>query len=223
MTAIDAGTLRRPGPSLPVAARPANVALLGVAGMVVFGSAAALCVHLLGGGPDAQLVTSTAASAAVAAATIVSANRRFGFELGLPRWSARDLVVGAGASVVAIVAAVLTVALAQAALVPVAWPLVDGGAYFIALALLRVGVVPVVEEVLFRGVLMRSLCELLGERSGVVVQAVIFAIAHVRVFGGASGGQVLVAFGAGLVFGWVTSRTKRLAPAIVAHAIVNAL
>ncbi|MFP5327048.1 MAG: type II CAAX prenyl endopeptidase Rce1 family protein [Acidimicrobiia bacterium] len=34
---------------------------------------------------------------------------------------------------------------------------------------------------------------------------------------------MLAAFGAGLVFGWVTSRTKRLAPAVIAHAIVNAL
>ena len=191
--------------------------------MVACASAAALVVHLVGGGADAQLVTSTAASVAVAIGTIVSANRRYGFELGLPAWTPRDLLIGATAAAGAIVAAVLTVTLAQAALIPVSWPLVDGGNYFIALALLRVAVVPVVEEVLFRGVLMRSLCDLLGERSGVVVQAVIFAIAHVRVFGGPSGGQVLAAFGAGLVFGWVTSKTKRLAPAIVAHAIVNAL
>ncbi|MFP5327556.1 MAG: CPBP family intramembrane glutamic endopeptidase, partial [Acidimicrobiia bacterium] len=187
MTTIGAGALRRPGASLPLAARPANVALLGVAGMVAFGSAAALLVHLFGGGPDAQLLASTATSAGVAATTIVFTSQRFGFELGLPRWTPRDLLVGACASVGALMAAVLTLVLAQAALVPVAWPVVDGGTHFVALALLRVGVVPLVEEMLFRGVLMRSLGELLGERSGVVVQAVIFAIAHVRVFGGASG------------------------------------
>ena len=224
MTTVDPRALSPLPSSLPHAARPANVALIGVAAMVIGASVAALAVHIAGGGPRAQLVMSTFVSAAVAVAATVGANRRFGVDAAMVTWRPLDIALGGAAAVAAVGAAFAVVAGARAALIPVDWPLAAGGGdYFLALALLRVGVVPVAEELLFRGVLMRSLCELLGVRSGIVVQAVIFAIAHVRVFGGPSGAHVLAAFGAGIVFGIVTAATKRLAPAVIAHALVNAL
>ena len=211
--------------STPSAAGPTNVALFGVAAMVTMSSVMALAVHLAGGSAASQLVVSTAAAALAGATATYYAIRRYGFDRSLWVWRRGDLLTGATSAVLAAAAAFAAIAFARAAGIPLNDPSSwwAGGSAAVALTLLRLCIAPVVEEALFRGVLLRSLVDLLGQRSAVVVQAAIFGIAHVRVFGGASGGRVVAAFAAGVVLGIVTLRTQRLAPAVVAHVIINAI
>ena len=84
--------------------------------------------------------------------------------------------------------------------------------------ILVVGVVvvaPFVEELYFRGLLMRALWGRMGRLAAVVLAAVLFGLAHVQLL------QLpaLVAFG--LVAGILAASTRRLAPAMWAHAAFN--
>ena len=85
-------------------------------------------------------------------------------------------------------------------------------------AVVVVGVVlvaPFVEELFFRGLLLRALWGRMGRVATVVVSAVLFGLAHVQLL------QLpaLVAFG--LVSGALVVLTRRLAPAMWAHAAFN--
>ena len=76
---------------------------------------------------------------------------------------------------------------------------------------------PVVEELFFRGLLLRSLARRIGTPGAVIVSAVLFGLAHyepVQL-------PVLVLFGAAL--GLLAVRTGRLGPGICAHAAFNAV
>ena len=76
-------------------------------------------------------------------------------------------------------------------------------------------VAPFVEELYFRGLLMRALWGRMGRLAAVVLAAVLFGLAHVQLL------QLpaLVAFG--LVAGILAASTRRLAPAMWAHAAFN--
>lgn len=96
--------------------------------------------------------------------------------------------------------------------------------YVIALLVLAVVVAPLVEEVVFRGLLLRGLMSSMQPWAAVAVQAVLFGAAHVapeRGWGNVGLALVLAAVGA--VFGAVAVRTRRLAPSMIAHAMVNAI
>ncbi len=85
-------------------------------------------------------------------------------------------------------------------------------------AVVVVGIVlvaPFVEELYFRGLLLRALWGRMGRTATVLVSAVLFGLAHVQLL------QLpaLVAFG--LVAGVLVVSTKRLAPAMWAHAAFN--
>jgi uncharacterized protein len=75
---------------------------------------------------------------------------------------------------------------------------------------------PVVEELLFRGLLLRGLEVRLGARAALVVSSLVFAAVHLQVV------QFPGLLVAGLVFGWLVQRSGRLGPAIVAHVAFNA-
>lgn len=83
-------------------------------------------------------------------------------------------------------------------------------------------VVPLAEELFFRGYLMRVLVHgrfraVSPEQVpwwAVAAQAGVFALAHA---------EVLAAFAAGLAYGALYRRTGRLSTAVVAHALTNAL
>lgn len=96
--------------------------------------------------------------------------------------------------------------------------------YVIALLLLAVVVAPVVEEIVFRGLLLRGLMSSMRPWAAIAVQAVLFGAAHAapeRGWGNVGLALVLAAVGA--VFGVVAVRTRRLAPSMIAHAMVNAI
>jgi membrane protease YdiL (CAAX protease family) len=92
----------------------------------------------------------------------------------------------------------------------------SSGAVTILLLFLALGA-PVVEELFFRGLLLRSLLGRMPAAPAVVVSAVLFALAHFEVvqFVG------LVLFG--VVLALLAWRTRRLGPSIAAHVAFNAV
>ena len=95
--------------------------------------------------------------------------------------------------------------------------LVEGNWGVVALTLLVVVGAPIVEELFFRGLLLRALQRRLGPAPAVVISAVLFGLAHFE------GVQLpaLVVFG--LVLGYLAVRTDRLGPGIFAHMAFNAV
>jgi membrane protease YdiL (CAAX protease family) len=101
-------------------------------------------------------------------------------------------------------------------------------ALFVAVAV----VTPFAEELFFRGLLLRALEKRFNTRIAIVVSAVVFGILH---FAGVTSASSLEEFalhglfvsvvitGYGLIFALVVVRTGRLAPAIIAHMLINGL
>jgi uncharacterized protein len=75
---------------------------------------------------------------------------------------------------------------------------------------------PLVEEFLFRGLLLRGLLALHRPAIAIPVSAAIFAAFHLNIW------QLLPAFIMGLLLGWVYARTRSLLPCILGHAAWNA-
>jgi membrane protease YdiL (CAAX protease family) len=90
------------------------------------------------------------------------------------------------------------------------------GVGFVVLALLVVLGAPVVEELFFRGLLLRAAERRLGTRWALAISSVAFAASHFQLV--QFPGLVLV----GLVFGILVVRTGRLGPGIAAHIAFNA-
>ncbi|MDQ1356149.1 MAG: protease family protein [Acidimicrobiaceae bacterium] len=92
------------------------------------------------------------------------------------------------------------------------------GALQISLLVLFLAVgAPIVEELFFRGLLLRSLARWLGPIPGVIGSALVFGLAHFEPLQLAA----LVLFG--LILGVLAHKTGRLGPGIVAHAAFNAV
>lgn len=94
--------------------------------------------------------------------------------------------------------------------------------YVVSLVITAVIAAPIVEEMVFRGVVMRGLRSRLPIVAVVVVQGLLFGIAHVDPVRGAGNvGLVLVLSGVGIAFGVAVALLGRIGPSIVAHAIFN--
>lgn len=76
---------------------------------------------------------------------------------------------------------------------------------------------PLLEEVLFRGLVFESCRERFGSAAAVFVSALLFGVIHVVPV------QVVNAFVVGLILGYVYLRTHSLLSVIILHAINNAL
>lgn len=93
----------------------------------------------------------------------------------------------------------------------------------IALAVAAVVVAPVLEELFFRGLLLRALKTAIGTNAAVVGQALLFGGVHAgAIYGLGNVGIVTSTVVLGLVLGYVVERHGRLGPAIWTHAIFNA-
>ncbi len=93
----------------------------------------------------------------------------------------------------------------------------NGNITGLLLLLFSAGILPaVLEEILFRGKIMPLLMEG-GNGFAVIVSAMLFAFIHNGIF------NMLFAFTAGLVIGFIRSETKRLVPCIIVHLLNNAL
>jgi len=85
-------------------------------------------------------------------------------------------------------------------------------------SLLLLSLLPgVCEELLFRGAVLGLLRKGLTPRGAIVIQAAVFAVAHLYGF------RWLPTFGVGLACGWLVVRTGSLLPAMVLHTVHNGL
>jgi uncharacterized protein len=87
-----------------------------------------------------------------------------------------------------------------------------GGLGSIALVCL---IAPMVEEMLFRGIILRSFLRQYPAGTAVVHSAAVFGLAHMNAH------QFIVAFGIGLIIGKLYERTRSLLPGILLHASYN--
>ncbi len=84
--------------------------------------------------------------------------------------------------------------------------------------LLVVGLIgPVLEEMLFRGIFLRSFLNQYSRTRAIVLSSLIFGAAHFNVY------QFVVGFFVGLLLGWLYERTRSLWPCIVFHVAYNSL
>lgn len=176
--------------------------------------------------PGAIAVGQLALWTGLLGAPLVASRRRgsgslradFGLEV---RW--RDALVGVPAG-----------AVCQLAVVPLLYapfrPLVDTseldrparelidrfhGPWVVLLAAVLVVGAPVVEELFFRGLVMRALTRRFGPAWGLWGAAVAFGVAHFELL------QFPALVIVGAVFGWLAQRSGRLGPAIWSHAAFN--
>lgn len=94
--------------------------------------------------------------------------------------------------------------------------------YVIALLITAVIAAPFVEEMVFRGVVLRGLLGRLGAVVTIALQSVLFGMAHIDPVRGAGNlGLVVILSGVGAALGVATFLFRRLGPAIVGHALFN--
>lgn len=146
------------------------------------------------------------------------------------RWS--DVALGVGA---AAAAQFVVLPLAALVLVPVLGrPEVSGpvedlvdraaGPAFAVLLLTTVVGAPLVEELFFRGLLLRSLQGRFGTGWAVAGQSVLFGVSHPNNLPAAAVVLIMVSIAAlSAMLALLVVRTGRLGPAIVAHAAFNAI
>ena len=91
------------------------------------------------------------------------------------------------------------------------------GVGFVVLAVLVVGVAPVVEELFYRGLLLRTAERRWGSTTAVLVSSAVFGASHFQLI------QFPALFGFGVVLAVLTLRSGRLGPAIAAHMAFNAV
>ena len=89
-------------------------------------------------------------------------------------------------------------------------------------------VIAAMEELVWRGLVMRTLAAVYGYRPALIVTSILFALAHAPTLflladpiAGLNPLLVLAALGCGLVWGLVYLRTGRLVPALFAHALFS--
>ncbi len=96
--------------------------------------------------------------------------------------------------------------------------------YVLATLVLAVVAAPVVEEIVFRGFVLKSFLGRMPWVVAVLVQGLLFGAAHFDPVRGAGNiGLVVVLSGAGIVLGGAAYLFRRITPTIIAHAIINAL
>ncbi|MEY2423572.1 MAG: protease family protein [Acidimicrobiaceae bacterium] len=96
-------------------------------------------------------------------------------------------------------------------------------ATFVIFAIVAIVGAPILEELVFRGVVQRSLAARHGHGWAIPAQAVLFGLYHVTPGLGATNVPYAIGLSAaGLVLGWAAWKWRRLGPSSSAHFFVNA-
>ncbi|HEX2785838.1 MAG TPA: CPBP family glutamic-type intramembrane protease [Ilumatobacteraceae bacterium] len=94
--------------------------------------------------------------------------------------------------------------------------------YIVSLLVLAVVAAPIAEEIVFRGVVMRGLRSRNGAVVAIGVQGALFGLAHFDPIRGTGNiGLILVLGAVGCVLGGAAYLIRRIAPTMIAHAILN--
>lgn len=100
----------------------------------------------------------------------------------------------------------------------------EDSTYVVAMVVLAVVVAPLVEEILFRGLILRGLASKMPIALAVPMQAVLFGAAHFDPQRGVGNiGLIMLLTGVGAVLGIASVLTGRLTAGIAAHAMMNGL
>ena len=86
---------------------------------------------------------------------------------------------------------------------------------FAGYIILAVVMAPIVEEIFFRGIIVRGFAANYSNAKAIVVSALLFGLIHMNPW------QAIGAFGGGLVLAWIYIETGSLIPCIYAHAFFN--
>jgi membrane protease YdiL (CAAX protease family) len=138
-----------------------------------------------------------------------------------------DLVLGIGGAVAMFTTVVVSGVILQAIRVPQTSNLDEYGTHpsaaLIVFLLVLAGVIaPVVEEILFRGVLLRALTDRWSIPMAVVGQGAIFGCAHLLWDGGWGNVGLIVPLAfVGMLLGFLARWTGRLGTSMVAHCAFN--
>lgn len=74
---------------------------------------------------------------------------------------------------------------------------------------------PFLEEMLFRGVILRSFVKQYSTKNAIILSSLLFGAAHLNIY------QFVVGVCMGLVLGWIYVRTHSIWPCILLHAFYN--
>lgn len=97
-------------------------------------------------------------------------------------------------------------------------------AFRVAIVLVAVVIAPIVEEIVFRGAVLRSLLSVMPAPVAIGLQGVLFGVAHFRPdFGVGNIGLLVVLSAVGAVLGMSAYLLGRIVPAIAGHAILNGI
>jgi membrane protease YdiL (CAAX protease family) len=101
---------------------------------------------------------------------------------------------------------------------------VEGTAWAPIMIVMIVVLVPISEELMFRGLVMRSIQRRWGRAWGLWGGALVFTLPH---FAGGNPAETLVLYSQvfvyGVVLGYMAQRFDRLGPSIIAHMCVNSM
>jgi membrane protease YdiL (CAAX protease family) len=78
-------------------------------------------------------------------------------------------------------------------------------------------ILPIIEEIFFRGVIFSALTEVSGIKIGLILQAILWAVIYFDI------SALPIRFVSGLVLAYVYYRSKSLLPSIVIHSLLNIL
>jgi len=184
-------------------------------------------------GAVATALGTTVLAALGVAAALRAARQSGGFRralgLDLPGW--RDLGPVVGWTLLLLLVQVLALTVVTAAVPALQGSQVDNVGFLrdeplpavVAVAVLAVGVAPVLEELLFRGLVLRGLMMRLGFWPSALVSSTFFGLFHAQTAGLESVSLVVATgvFGLGLCV--LVRRSGRLGPAIGVHALRNAV
>jgi membrane protease YdiL (CAAX protease family) len=94
--------------------------------------------------------------------------------------------------------------------------------YAVAIVIAAVIAAPLVEELVFRGLVMRGLLSQLPTVVAVGLQGILFGVAHIDpVRGIGNAGLAMILSGVGISLGTAAYLLRRIGPTVVAHAIFN--
>ncbi len=83
--------------------------------------------------------------------------------------------------------------------------------------LLVVVIAPIVEEIIFRGMILRGFLKHYSVRKSIIVSALFFGIVHMNPW------QFVTAFAAGIILGWWYEKTDSILTTIFGHALNNSM
>lgn len=235
---------QRPGADLLVPFSLADgvvLVLWSLLGQLLVGASVVVALTLAGVDP-AQLRGASLGAVSVVTQSLVLAGA-LAWLAGRGVWSWRlfgarrpafgHLLAGLGGGFVAFLAAGAVILAGDALVGPLEQPsqtLLDAemlaGPALVLTVVIAVVLAPLLEEVVFRGVLFQAVGRRSGWVTGLVVSSLVFAVVHVEVvlpLGAESVVYGLALAVVGAVLGWVFHRSRSLVAAMVAHAAFNAI